>query len=189
MTRTNLYTVLCICVRLGAVYLFANAVIWVVDQVFATRQEVSSAAWLYAMGEPVLGIALAFLLWMFPGPLVRIAGDRRSLENFESDIAPDALQYIALSVLGLWFVITGLSQTAYTLHRWLFLSMYLNHQLPDPTADPKVYGLLLSELTKTALGIALALKARGMVAILARLRHGGLGAPMREADPARAEEK
>src|SRR6185312_3501971 len=109
-TRTNLYTLLCICVRVCALYLFAETLIWTINEVYAARAEMSSRIWAYVLGEPALGLVLAALLWMFPGVLARIAGDRRTLENFESDIEPQTLQYIALSVLGFWFAIRGISQ-------------------------------------------------------------------------------
>jgi len=190
MTRTNLYTILCICIRLCAVYLFAQALIWTIDQAFITRREVSWIVWAYALSEPALGIVLALLLWMFPGPLARIAGDRRSMENFESDIAPDTLQYIALCILGVWFLITGLSQLAYTLHRWLFVGLYLKYELLNPTTDPKAYGSLLSEIVKAGLGAALALRARGIVAVLTRLRHAGLTPAVTETfEPQNLEKK
>jgi len=188
-TRTNLYTLLCICVRLCAVYLFAETLIWTIDQVYVTRREVSSTIWLYTLSEPALGIVLAALLWMFPGPLVRIAGDRRTLENFESDITPQTLQYIALAVLGFWFAITGICQVVYTLHRWLFLGLYISRQLPDPTTDPKVYGLLLSEVVKTLLGVTLALRAHGIAKALTQTSHAGLPPVQSDAAIERPQEK
>src|SRR5262249_16682936 len=107
------------------------------------------------------------------GPLARIAASRRSLEQFESDISPAVLQYIAFSVLGLWFAIDALGKIAYTLHRWIFFGAYLARSLADPCNDPKVFGTLMHEIVELVLGIGLALGSRGIVALLARMRHGG----------------
>ena len=167
MTRSNLYTILCTSIRLGAVYLFISALIEAVNEIFQTRSPAVAFVWIYELSRPVVGIVLALLLWMFPGPLARIAGNRRNLEHFESQIPPRTLQYLALSILGLWFVITGLAQLAYTLHSWIVMKMYA------PPSDPKLVGWLFSEVLKIFAGAALALGSRGVVGVLARFRMRG----------------
>jgi len=66
--------------------------------------------------------------------------------------------------------------------------LYISHQLPDPTADPKVYGSLLSEIVATVLGILLVLRGRGLTAALAGLRYAGLPPTQRDAGERSQEE-
>jgi len=90
------------------------------------------------------------------------------------------LQYVAISVLGLWFATTGLVQFAYTIHRWIFLDFYLSQHLLDPTVDPKVLGTMLSEIVRIILGVTLALGARGITGVVRRFRQAGLTAVVAE---------
>jgi hypothetical protein len=189
MTRSNLYSILCTLVRLGAVYIFVTTAVGFVGILFTMRLSRADAFDWLSVGESALGLVLALLLWMFPGPFARIAANRRSLERFESDIEPYVLQYIAVSTLGLWFAIYGLSQLAFTLHRWVFVNAYLLHQMPDPRNDPKVYGPLSMEIAQVVLGIGVALGSRGIVALLTRLRYGGLGPAQAEDAPGKPQEE
>jgi hypothetical protein len=182
VTKSNLYSILCTSVRLAAVYLFVGAIVELATMVAETHTSVSTQGWMLAIGGPVIQALFALPLWMFPGPLARIAASKKSLEYFESDISPDTLQYLALSILGIWFVTTGVVQVAYTIHRWLFLDLYLSHHLSNPTADPKVLGTLLSEVVKITLGVALALGARGLVGLFRRFREAGLPRPIQADD-------
>jgi len=186
MTRSSLYSILCTSVRLSAVYLFVDAIPQSVPVVVNAHTSFGVADWRYALGPPVMELVIAMLLWFFPGGLARLAASKRSLEHFESDIAPEALQYIAVSVLGLWFATTGLVQFAYTIHRWIFLDVYLSKHLLDPTTDPKVLGTMLSEIVRIILGATLALGARGITGVLHRFRQAGLTAAV--AEEARREE-
>ena len=177
MTRSNIYTLLCTAVRLAAIYLFVDALGQFVITVLSLHRGLEPVVIVMTLTSPIAQCVLALLFWFFPGLLARIAASRKSLETFESDITPDVLQYLGLSILGFWFAISGLSSLAYTLHRWIFLSVYLKQQLMDPTQDPKVYGTLLSEVVKIALGLALAFGSRGLVGLLRRFRETGLQPP------------
>ena len=82
--------------------MFVNAVADAASILAAPRTAGGLNLWPAAFAEPGLQFAVALLLWMFPGPLARIAGSRDGFEQFDSDIAPDALQYVALTVLGVF---------------------------------------------------------------------------------------
>jgi hypothetical protein len=174
VTKSNLYSVLCTAVRLAAVYLFVDALLTTLSMVSNGHTTNDAAVWGMVLGLPAIQLLFGLLLWFFPGGLARVAANRRSLELFESDISPEVLQYVAFSVLGIWFAVTGLVQFAYSIHRWLFLNLYLDHHFPDPTSDPRVLGSLLSEIVKILAGLALAFGARGLVEMLRRFREAGM---------------
>jgi len=177
MTRSNIYTLLCTAVRLAAIYLFVDALGQVVGAIMSLHREQEQFVIMITMTSPLVQFALSLVLWFFPGILARLAASRKSLDTFESDITPDVFQYLGFSMLGAWFAVAGLSSLAYTVHRWIFLRLYLQQQLLDPTQDPKVYGTLLSEAVKIALGVALMLGSRGLVGLLRRFRETGLARP------------
>lgn len=101
--RTSLYSILCIVVRLGAVLLFVETVtslpvaweslrIWTQDP-----SAPDDAVRGMLIGFSGASLALAALLWLYPGVLARVAADAGSREVFESPLSARQLQYIALS--------------------------------------------------------------------------------------------
>ena len=71
--RTSLYTILCIVVRLAAVFLAVQAVITVVPTAWTMDDSQLGAGWrgtLLGFGGAM--VALSALLWIYPGTLARI---------------------------------------------------------------------------------------------------------------------
>lgn len=179
--RTSLYSILCIVVRLGAVMLAVGTIVglpWVF--VSAEGESALSRASIAALG--VATIALAAVLWIYPGILARLAAGRSSQQVFESPIGVDELQRIAFAVLGVWYAVAAIIGFART--GFGFISMW-RELMSGPIADTYMRSLLTELIVsgvKLALGIALALGSAGLTGWLRTIREHGLPPLVSETD-------
>jgi hypothetical protein len=170
--RTSLYSILCILIRLGALIIAISTIAAI------------PAAWVEARAAHVVdyegmvfgfGCAmavLAALLWIYPGVLARIAAGKASQEIFESPIPAEALQQIAFAILGMWFVISALAGLASVGSRIIVTS-----HISDVPLSPlmlREYTRFVPLLVELALGIALAMGARGLVGWIRAFQDRGL---------------
>jgi hypothetical protein len=165
--RTSLYSILCIAIRLGAVFLALGSLASVLSFVITAQSIALDELWLAGLSL-LLTLVIAFLLWLFPGPLARMAAARSSQQVFESPISAMQIQWIALSVLGMYFVITGLIGFARYEMQQLLADAIIDRE--RHLADFIRIGLYC--LLQVGFGIALTLGARGLVGVLHRLRYG-----------------
>ena len=178
--RTSLYSILCIVVRLGAIFLAATVII---DVPTAVGEAVNSRYSLppYAMiGFGAAELALAALLWLYPGLLARVAAKDSSRQIFESPLAATDIQTIAFAILGVYFVVSGLvSLVAVGLRIVMILEVGedLGHYL-------RLYGWPWSgrELVRIMLGASLTLGSTGLTGWLRTIRERGLPSAVSETD-------
>jgi hypothetical protein len=181
--RTSLYSILCIVIRLGAVLLAVETLVGLpvaLDAMHASNSQ--------GLGGALIGFygvffALAAALWIYPGLLARLAAGQSSRQVFESPLGAEDLQYIALCVLGVYFVVSGIFGLIDTGLRVLVMMRqsdpaYAALRTPD-------IARLVAVAAKIAIGVGLALGARGLTGWVRRLREQGLppasiGAPEAE---------
>lgn len=174
--RTSLYSILCIGIRLAAVLLAVNTLAGIPGIYSAIwHGDWQEDAWLLT-GLFVGLLILAFLLWVFPGALARLAAGKASQQVFESPIEATELQYIAFSILGLWLcfgAIYGLTDVGL---RELILRHYLrvNTGLDMSELNAQSIASLASNVIKLSLGVALVFGARGLVGVLRHVRYTSL---------------
>jgi hypothetical protein len=167
--KTTLYTVLCIAVRLGAV-LMAVGILEQVPGLFVTLQNESSHLMLGVSLLEGAGLMVAFALWMWPKILVWWAVGRSQHEVLESSINAAQLQYVALSVVGAWMFIGGLSGSIG--HGVMILMV--KHQIAlgalPGMAPANEWHWLVQYATTAIAGAALMLGSHGLVGLLHRIR-------------------
>jgi hypothetical protein len=171
--RTSLYSILCILVRLGAVIMAVSTIVtipmvWQANT--ASHFGEGYAGILFGFGGALL--ALAVLLWIYPGVLARIAAGSASQQVFESPISAEEFEQIVLAGIGVWFAIQALADLAAVGSRIIVVAH---------ASEASLAGMLRSEyfrlvplLIKFLLGIALAMRARGLVGFLRGLRERAL---------------
>ena len=162
--KTTLYTVLCVAIRLGAVFM-AVGILETLPQIFFLPGEGGRFATFVLLLEGA-GLLLAFALWLWPNILVWWAIGRNRHEILESSISADQLQHIALSVLGAWMFIGGLSAC---LSRAVMILVVKNDNMLGmlPTGE---WRWLIQYAATAVAGAALTLGSRGLVGLLHRLR-------------------
>jgi hypothetical protein len=178
-TRTSLYSILCIVIRLGAVMLVMG-VVGVAFDVLGSRQssEFPGSYLLLVVGFVVVTMLIAFLLWLHPGPLARIASGRSAHQVFESSIDAVQIQWIALSVLGMGWVMTGLLGLAHLGYQSIWMSEILG---TGEEALHRLHGQIAYHVLEMLIGVALTLGARGLAGILQKVRYAGSsGMPARK---------
>jgi hypothetical protein len=170
-TRTSLYSILCIVVRLGAVML-ALSVVGGSFGFFGPGQSAN-----FSIGERVLVVAfllisllVSFLLWLYPGPLARLASGRSANQVFESPIDAGQIQWVALSVLGMYWVMTGLLDLSRIAYQFIWLSELLG---TGEEAARRLRGQVAYHAFEMVLGLFLTLGARGLAGILQKVRYAG----------------
>jgi len=164
--KTTLYTVLCVAIRLGAVLMAVEMLVTLLSFWLETRD------WTLRLIEVsliVVGLLVAALLWLKPGVLAGWAVGRSGHDVLESPLGADAVQRIAFATLGAWLFVDGLSSAvpqawvAWRVHR--MAAMYPGMA----TASGGWYGLVHA-LVQLVAGAVLMLGARGLAAMLHRLR-------------------
>lgn len=179
--RTSLYSILCIVVRMGAVWLAVSVVVGLPTTAQLLHASDPGLAGWAAVAE-CLALVLATALWLYPGLVARIAAGRSSQQVFESPIEAADLQAIALAVLGAGFAMSGL--VALVTHGMHYVWMTRLSDVYTPMAARGVFSIL-ADGVQVALGVALALGARGLNALLLRVRGRG-PLPAETADPGEA---
>ena len=169
MTQTTLFTVLCIAIRIGGLVLAGRALLEI-PALLLTDYSHWSSAWLFFGVAFAFGIVLAgFLLWLFPSGPARLAAGKASHEPLSSSIDARDLQYVGFSLLGVWIIVEGITGLLYeTRIVWL---------LADSTGDarfgwPDTGILIATNAALVLMGAMLLFGARGLSALLHRLRHG-----------------
>jgi hypothetical protein len=178
-TRTSLYSILCIVIRLGAVMLVMG-VVSVAFDVLGSRQssEFSSSYVLLIVGFVVVTMLVAFLLWLHPGPLARLASGRSAHQVFDSPIDAVQIQWIALSVLGMGWVMSGILDLAHLGYQSIWMSEILG---TGEEALRRLHGQIAYDVFELLIGIALTLGARGLAGVLQKVRYvGSSGMPVRK---------
>jgi hypothetical protein len=171
--RTSFYSILCIVIRLGAVFLAFGALLKIPSTFAAAKQGIAPWSIATALFVMALILVLALLLWVYPGVIARLAAGRNSREVFESPIAPAELQWIALSVLGVYFAFDAFVVLANYVVQVAFLlriSLDSEDDRQQFISDMSYYALQLAG------GLALAFGARGLTAMLRRMRYGSAAA-------------
>ena len=177
--KTTLYTVLCVAIRLGAV-LMAVGILEQVPGLFAFATQEGHLAW----GVPVIegvGLLFAFALWTWPNLLAWWALSRNRQEVLETSITADQLQYIALSVVGAWTVIRGVSACLARVAHFLLQRHEAEATGTQFTDSTNEWHWIIYYALVTLAGGVLMLGSRGLVGLLRRLR--GYPDAMIETDP------
>ena len=168
--RTSLFSILCIVIRVGAVLLAVSTLGSVLSMCLALRNGAAAAELIPALVAFVLTLLVAILLWLHPGPLARMASARSSQQVLESPIRAAQLQWIALSVLGMYFVVDGLVGFAHYEVQQLIVGVIADRE----RRIEKFVQVALYWLLQMGFGLALALGAHGLTGMLRRIRHGGM---------------
>jgi hypothetical protein len=171
--RTSLYSILCIVVRLGAIILAVQALL----SLPSLWGAIETGQYDEATRRALIGFVGAFMalmavLWIYPGVLARLAASQASGQVFESPLDAAELQYIAFAIVGVFFAITGLSDLFAVGVRMVF-TMNISDSGYDGLRAQEITRALAAAI-KTAMGIGLALGARGLVGWLRRVRERGL---------------
>ena len=176
--RTSLYGILCILIRLGAVIMAVSTIVAV------------PAAWVEARAAHVEGyegmlfgfggvmLVVAAVLWIYPGVLARLAAGSASQQIFESPISAEGLQQIAFAILGTWFAINALAGLAGVGARVIVTSHMSGVPFVSALQHESIRFVPL--LVELALGIALAMHARGLVGWIRAFQERGLPPPVKE---------
>ena len=174
--RTSLYSILCIGVRLAAVLLAVRALIGMPGMFVLPHGDWSAGEMWLVIIVNVAVLLVAFLLWVFPGMLVRLAAGKASQEIFESPIEGAELQYIAFSIVGLWLFFDAIFGLSYIGLHEVILQHYLrvNNGLDMSAKNAQTMASVVSNFVELGIGFALVFGARGLVDILRRARYSGL---------------
>lgn len=174
--RTSLYSILCILIRLGAVLMAVTTIVAI------------PAAWRGAEAEHIQGyggmllgyggalLVLAMSLWIYPGVLARLAAGKASEQIFESPISAAELQEIAFAFVGIWFAIQALCDLV-AVGAGIVVTAYeseTSYGIPIAAIFHRELARIVPLAVKLALGIALAMKARGLVGWIRAFRERGL---------------
>lgn len=166
--KTTLYTVLCVAIRLGAVFMAVGILERIPGLIGFADQE--HHLFVSAMVLDGAGLLLAFALWVRPSLLVWWAAGKNSHEVLETAITAEQLQYIALSVLGAWMFIDGLSAGLAHLAQILMIKRGAESGGYPAVVSTNDWHWLIEYALIALAGAVLALGSRGLVRLLHRLR-------------------
>jgi len=189
-TRTSMYSILCIGIRLGAVLLAVGALLSVPTAVISlSRGDWSSTEILWLSLLWVFILVFAFMLWLYPGMLAKLAAGRASQQLFESSIDAQDMQQIAFTVVGLWIFIEGVLGLSQMTLREVFVEHLLrSNTIADESIRVRFATDCAAQILRVVVGCMLMLRAQGLVGLLRRYREAGL-APVVADSAAESAEK
>lgn len=176
--KTSVYTVLCTAIRLGAVLLSVHALEDVAAVVAAS--DGNTHRLLGSLLFAGLYLVVGAVLWLWPGMLAWWASSRSNGQVLEMPIGADELQRVALSVLGVWQVVQGVSG----LLSHGVVMVFLHDRMTDYSTGhlpPAEWRWVVFYVLQAMAGAAVALGAAGLVNLFHRLRR------FPEASPAATE--
>lgn len=165
--KTNLYSILATAVRLAALLHIVDTLFQVVGT-FLTAEITGYSkpmGWAFVLGG-LFSLAIGIVLWIKPGLLVRPAVGRSAYEVFESPLSAAQIERIGLCLLGIWFLIRGVSGAVYTLTRIATIGAEGSVGLSFSMFAPDLY----YNLGTSVLGAALAFGSHGLAGLFQRLR-------------------
>jgi len=115
-----------------------------------------------------LPIVLGLLLWFFPATVTNkmVSGPKLSGEHFGAS----DFERVALTVVGAWLVAYGIADLIYTVSSMVVVQrLYAEESAPLGRYIPSV----ITNLAKVALGLGLALGAKGITRVISRIRGEG----------------
>ncbi|WEN14978.1 hypothetical protein PY254_17380 [Rhodanobacter sp. AS-Z3] len=166
--KTTLHSVLCVAIRLGAVLMVVGNLEQIPGLVFYSSEE-GHLVWA-ALSLHGAGLLLAFALWFWPNLLAWWAVSRSQGEVLELAISPAQLQYVALSVAGVWAFIGGLSGVVG--HGAVIVLIKHQASVGDSSAfvPAAEWRAMVYYGTMLLAGAALAFGARGLAGLLQSMR-------------------
>jgi len=182
MMKTSLYTILCTAIRLGAVWLGVNVLIgfpWIYE--FAVKGTYGPKPALVVFVWNGVAFLAAFLLWLYPGLLARLAAGKSSGQVFESPLSAQQIEQAALVVLGMWFVMTGLINLTHEVLRSLLEWQQL--QIGFGATVEQHIDRLLTPVIQVGVGGVLTFGSRGLVSLIHRAREAALSRAVADDEP------
>lgn len=170
--KTSLYSILCIAIRLGAVFIGIKLLIGLPGWFYAIRANANPMDIVAPLILCAFLLLIAFLLWLYPGVLARTAAGRSSMQVFESPIPPREMMHIALAVLGTYFVLRGLWAAIYQVLRLTFLARIMGEDAVFGPAKTQCGIDIAADVMVVLLGVALVMGSRGLAEFIQRLRYG-----------------
>ena len=166
--KTTLHTVLCVAIRLGAVLMALGILEQIPGLVFYPSQDGHLVVG--ALSLCGAGLLVACALWLWPNLLAWWAVARNHQEVLEMTISPGRLQYVAMSVVGVWTFIGGLS--GFVGHGVIIVLIKHEATIGNPSGMVPMteWHWMVYYGTMLLAGAALALGARGLAGLLYRLR-------------------
>lgn len=166
--KTNLYTILATAVRLAAL-LHVVDTLFQVSGAFLNPEMAGlttrNMGWAFVLGN-LFSLAIGIVLWIRPGLLVRPAVGRAAYDVFESPLSATQIERIGLCLLGVWFLIRGVSGLVYTLTRFATIGADGNVGISFNMFAPELF----YNVGTSVLGAALAFGSHGLAGLFQRLR-------------------
>jgi hypothetical protein len=179
--KTTLYTVLCVAIRLGAVFM-AVGLLEQAPTIFVFFSQQNEHFALGTLLFWIAGLLIAFALWLWPNILAWWAIGWNRHEILESPIGADQVQRIAFSVMGAWLLISGVSGCVSQVVRMLIITHDSASSSASVSLSSNEWHWLVQCAATAVGGAALAIGSRGLVGVLHRLR-GYPHNAMAETDP------
>jgi hypothetical protein len=166
--KTTLHTVVCIAIRLGAVFLAVG----LVQQSVAIFLYPDPGGHLAVPASVLVGVGLlvAFALWLRPDILAWWAISGKQREILEISMTAEQVQWISFSVLGMWLFIGAMSNLVVHIVMILVAMRHSAYEGVSPGWPSDDWRLMLKYALTAVFGATLTLGARGLVGLLNRLR-------------------
>lgn len=170
MTRTNAHTIVCVMIRAFAAFGAIQLLLQVNYMFHLPRDAYADWPWWALWGMYLASILLFAALWMFPGPLARLARTDRNGDSFESNVDERGWLGIAIAVVGLVVAIDAVADGTRSL---VFYREALRTARESAGQQPpSLAGFLVPDAVGLVLGAACVLGSTGIAAVIHRIRFG-----------------
>lgn len=173
MTRTNAFSLLCVVIRVCAIWLGARLVISMPGMAVQIKQASDAGIgagpyWFLLSGVLLVGVAS----WLFAERIARLAMTRPQDHVFESDLDAQAWLGIALGAIGAWFLFNALVDGVGMAARMLYVARQRD-LYPGTSIDDGHLFDWVPVVVQAMIGAGLLLRGSGIATLVHRLRYAG----------------
>lgn len=175
MTRTNAYSLLCVAIRVLAIYLAAKFLLQMPEAYFSLRRGLSGDQYAAPVLAPFLLLPLvAAVLWLFADKIARFALSRPDGMSFDSAIEPRTWLGLGVSVIGAWYLFDGVAGLAYVLTKWSLSSRIAEDMTHAGVMQEQLLPDVIAIVFQLVLAAVFLLQGPGLAGWVHRMRYGDL---------------
>jgi hypothetical protein len=179
VTKTNVFSLLCVAVRVFALWAAVQLVIGVPGLLAVAKQQGTPGLTGGLLGVFAVLFLVVGLLWLFADKIAGLALARRQGEVFESDLDATAWFGVGIGTIGAWHLVHALLGGYRIATRWVVASGMPGFEDPASTFGWDAAGCVL----EAVIAIVLVLRGPGLAGMLQRLREAGVPPPRGDDTP------
>lgn len=172
MTKTNTFTLLCVVIRVFAIWLVIKLVLGLPALIVGMNLAGADQGMMRIYIVYVIGLTVAAMFWLFAEKFARLALTRPQDHVFESQVDARTWFGMGLSVIGAWYFFGALMDGVH-LAGQAIITARMRETYPGTQAPDGFSLYVAGAVVQALLGAGLMLGGQGLAALIHKLRYLG----------------